>query len=363
MKNLQKKFQWNRKTIERRIKDFKNRLKNATDEVEKTKIQEIITDFEELLRLFEPEPTTVIRVNEAVVSHLCFMKDCEEAGTLISSFVSGFAFVNKIKNPFQEYITYERAQILELLRMFYASLGDTFNDPFQKLYAKLETNHNFFGDKYPYSQAGFMYPIRHIEECYTGSLINGTIADFFTPVHEIGHGVEFLMRPDTFISQNNRCFIELVPLTLELMATAKFEELYDMSEIVKNYNIGMGKAYYEISCQANAEWNATLRAMPFVEQNGLEIINNVSQKMSMRYGKVRKLLEGLDFEKNISYSLAYAIAIEIYMVYKQSPKDALDILERIIQNNHRPTEDILTILKDGDCYPGTRCEKYSLLLK
>ncbi len=355
------KYYWDDETIIDRRKEIEERIKNGDTTFTAQQWDEILNDLDEIIDAFRYATEEFIDLKSARQKNENFLSEYRSALCLIKDFYYDMANMDTRSRKLKR-IVFSREEIINFMTETYRDLGGEYYEAFTSLLSKFTKNHRFFSWEEGFSKDGTMSPVRHLQEAYTTSIISATIIDIMTPVHEVGHGVEFIINPVGFMEKPNIVASEIIPTFFEFLAGDKAQEK-GMLEEVKKYNVFSLIDALDSAKEAFLITEATEIASSLNDKANRRIYQLVGKQLHLGFPVARKLLTCNEIEADYKYAFAYMVAVELYMVYRMSPRDALNILRGLIEHNDLPMDDYLELLYRYDIVPGTRRSEYKLLLK
>ncbi len=137
-------------------------------------------------------------------------------------------------------IKIKEQQLIELARNFYNSFEDPeITKASQKILHKKKKNLQFINkNNYidNYGINGVCYFDLLFEEAYCLILKNDNLKDLFTLVHEVGHGIDFLINPRA-LGDDHYGFDEVIPYTFELLLLDYLKENNLFKDYLKEIEI------------------------------------------------------------------------------------------------------------------------------
>ena len=357
------KYYWDVETVRARKKEIEERIKSKDNTFTQKQWKEILDDLDAVINCFTVDDGKLsVSFDAAMKKDKDFLKKYGVVGNYLEKFFYTMCQV-KIKNePFVKH-HYTISTILKIMEEIFQSLGDVYFGPFQSIMGNFADHHHFFKGKQTSLIDGSMMPVRHLNEVYTATTISTNITDIIYPVHEIGHGIEFLLNPKGFANDNNRVAWEIVPTFLEFVACDRLTESYGLGNEVKKYfNVILSDALDRAS-KALYIQDAVNIADKLKGKKHYEIIKIVAKDLSLERSDVHKLLTLNTIDDLFTYSFAFMIAVELYMIYREDPKKALRILRGLIAKNNYSTREYLKALDGYGCLEGKRRDEFKLLLK
>lgn len=192
-------------------------------------------------------------------------------------------------------------------------------------------------------------------EAFVFSPNYSNITKFTILIHELEHVIDFFNNPDFF---DNFVIRETAAVFMELIACDYISKKYNLEN--DNYTRRM--------------WiHHTLKFQAELLNDKMKMLNTIYSSSKSIDTDIFKFLDDHDFEKSyveyllestisedFSYQLPYLIAVELYFIYKNDKKVALNILIDIIMNANN--ENIVYILNKYNIKPNLNINRYEKLL-
>lgn len=235
---------------------------------------------------------------------------------------------------------HDEDEILELTEKFYANLDEKWYHLFQKIFKERKLNVNFSE-----SVPSCIY-VPYLNYFYINLRKTGTIEEIIEPTHEYAHAISTLINPNNEKSYYKSILIEVPSIFLELIACQKFKGI---SGNPQEYNIYQ-KNLYDTVGALSEDIDIDFKALNGTDSPCIGLPQRLCNIES----------DQINLKNKITYSISYLVAIELLYIYYDDPKEAFNILNKIIDMND---EDHLQEKLAGlDIIPGKCFERYSYSL-
>lgn len=212
--------------------------------------------------------------------------------------------------------------------------------------------------------------------CFTSQAASDCLIDFYASmdfdmlcilIHEYGHAVGFTLRDYVYTYESNHAFSEIESIFMELIAanwlrknTSYGKDITNGITKVRNDILDTARYSLETYDICSMVMDMHLRG----ETINMDRIIAQAQKefTDMDKDYMLELLEN-PIDMSIPYGYSGLIAIELYQIYLQDPKAAIDLYKRIVRlNEDTPTKMSYTLEKLG-ITPGKNFDEFSRSLK
>lgn len=238
-----------------------------------------------------------------------------------------------VDNPSKKKMKLKKEEAMDLVREFYESTGNFFYPHFDKLFKERHNMIRFLKDDLEYATTiivpGLNKPYISIEEPKPKNYRN--ILSML--VHELGHGIsaqinpERYLRDDSFLKEIETTFLEFI--SNDFFAKELKDNAFYVDEIER---IAGGHSTAEDILLSKRAVDLRYELGNPSKEKMLEIVND---------DILRTIIETkgeMSLDDDIKYLFSYIVAIELYEIYKQDKKEALNILKEIILRRNDETE-------------------------
>lgn len=252
----------------------------------------------------------------------------------------------------------DKDDVLKMTSEFYNTLDKRFAKPFNRVFDKNKQWVKYGND----NGDCYTFPIYYTNIILMLLSRYNTIEDYKTAAHEYGHSIDIMYNQEEIEDINRIPFAEVISIFTELINTPFLEEHFFSSKELLSYDINSFTKYLEIAIIANEKNNI---ANMF---NNSKIFSN---KQARKYliDKVHMEEFGIDqvlndpISANFSYVISYQIAIELYLIYLQDKKEALDIIYKFMLLKDCSVKDYIDFFSKSGAEIGKNTDQYVMLLK
>lgn len=351
-----------KKSILKRIKYYEDFFYTAKDEETQKVIKQIIEELKNAYCLFDEEGIDFISTPEIINENFIFNGENEDIRNALRTFVYEFKKWDKVKTGKMKNYGASTENLIEYLRQFYTSFGGIIFQSFQPLFRKVHTNHLFLSKSPVSSIDGGMMPIVPLKEMYSFSTIDGSIQDILTLVHEFGHGVEIVTNFTSAVSKGRLIVSEVVSIFMEFLVLEDLNESLIDAEEYKLIHTIMVKDYHAIANGALLLSKVSDIGYNLIGKREKTMLDIISKQVKISPKKVEEILS-LNIRSEYKYAFSFICAVELLMIYKNDPEEALDILERFMMWNCENSTDLLKHMESVRWNPGASLDEYKLILK
>ena len=252
------------------------------------------------------------------------------------------------------FVSTSRKSILANARAFYGSLPGDYNQLFVRYASNPKNTFNFKQLKRSDAPWGNTTPIYGTNNSHIDAGYNSSFEDYTTTIHEYGHGIAIMLNPNQFYDVEKYCLGETDAIFLEMIGndfTASRlnleKESIDTSLDILDDHLADATYLYSkfyMYMKSNFKWTRTniesyLRDCGYSGQEIEQCIN-------------------LYFKDCFHYLISYLNAIELYLIYKQDKRSALDIALRIVKASKMNSTQYLNYVKSLGVVPGKNIHLY-----
>lgn len=233
-------------------------------------------------------------------------------------------------------------EIRNASKVIMSELNQTLN------FQKMNPNCRLFGQTLPiYNSNIVFFDIRY----------NNTIQDFLTVIHELGHGITHILNRNILEDSKKYCISEVETLFWELVALDYLDKKTNWHSQIYNAKVMSLKSYL---------YNVKLLWLKMDLYNNLSLGELLNNKVFMKYVKAKgKSCNDINVEyvkselasEFYAHTVSFAIAVELYLLYIEDKKLALNKLLKIIKAHSLSSEEYLDLIKKLGIKP---CENLQL---
>jgi hypothetical protein len=183
---------------------------------------------------------------------------------------------------------------------------------------------------------------------------DNTFNDYTTAIHEYSHGISVMLNPKHFLETEKYCLRETDSIFMEMIGSDFTASRLGLQKDAQNvaldiFDDNLGDATYMYSklymyMKTSFKWNRTN-------------IENYLRKCGYSDGEIDYCMN-LYLKDCFHYLISYLNAIELYLIYKQDPKAALDICLRIVKASDMSSSKYLEYIKSMGIDPGKNIYSY-----
>lgn len=231
--------------------------------------------------------------------------------------------------------------VLSLVNDFYHSLDDELYSYFLKAYADRFKYVKFLKkiNKDEKDCNGFTLFMDGVEKNFITIYETAPIETYACAIHEFGHAIHNLINPEVSYIDNNNFFIEVASIFPEMVAiyenNSKFTSLqkayYLYSLFITYYD---SAEYLSLHTPVINIWKECKFKFNFKFYHELKKYYDINQKC------LKELADNIIDDDGI-YVLSYIISLELFHIYKQDKKRALELFKKILK--YPATEDLLVL--------------------
>lgn len=186
-------------------------------------------------------------------------------------------------------------------------------------------------------------------------------------IHEYAHAMAFTLRDYHYTLDQNVVFSEVESIFMELIAALWIKKNTGYAKEIHNEVIKIHNEILNIARISLETYDLCSMTMDMHFQGKSINFNSVVTQAKSEFGDmdkdyIAKLLKS-PIDMLTPYGYSGLIAVELYLIYLQSPNDAFDLLERIVcANGENPIKMSYTIKQLG-ITPGLNFDNFSRSLK
>ena len=225
---------------------------------------------------------------------------------------------------------------LDLTYAFYESLDIDLFTIFQTVFANNQDNIAFKTASIFDISNGYTYMCSSQNEVFIKILNSHNLQDVLTLIHEFGHAIFFIIKPNNQRNIVSNCYDEIEGLFLELLALDFLEHFPEYQQDVQTLR---NTFYIDLFCELSilnnkydiyhygedySAYNDDFKPKAFLKE----------YRHIFGYSKrdIKQTLK-LPAEKYLIYAYPRLIAIELYQLYHLNPKKALSLFKQIIMQD------------------------------
>ena len=276
-------------------------------------------------------------------------------------YIREFAEYNSIleinPNPDATLIEFDSDRLISLCSRFYHQLGGTFADEFGKISQSFDDTIHIRKLTNSVVASGQTYSIYKTNISFFELAYNKTIQDYVSAIHEFGHGIVNSINPEAIWDFGTYCFSEVASLFFELVGTDYIGTELGIKKDAFDINMHVLKDYI---------YSAKIMSLKFDMYTMCDRAKLNNKKYVKDYLKhavgidntTRSDVLNFQLRECMHYVISYLIAIELYLIYQQSPEVAFDLLHKIIVAEKNSSKEYLDYVVGLGLEPGKNFEKY-----
>jgi hypothetical protein len=320
------KYRWTVYDLEERLKRLQELKKKEKNPKKLLIIEEDITNLEDGIKNLTGNTTNAPLINRyRKMEH--FYHDWDFLAPEITEFseiTESFRFAKELKRS-----SLSKKDIMDLTHDFYKELGSFFFGNFLKAFRQRRDHIKFENGKVFGVNFGTSYNILTTKESFIRINRDHTVNDLITTIHEYMHATSMRINQE-HLMVDNYLFSEVDTLFSEILAHDFIKKVIDADTAT------ICRAIEHDMIAADAFNTSALIKLFELERN-----RKFKNNRDLRLAALKEpQLAGVDIDAITSnpyansecFAIGYAIAIELYEMYKDDKEKALDILKRIIQS-------------------------------
>lgn len=299
-------YTWNTNKTKKQM-EYLMSIHESISNFEEQKVREAISILKVIL---EKEKKKEKEVND---SFLTRMELYDNFGDIIEQIIEAtktFVSYNP-KDLSLKPIVVSEDEILSLTEEFYSKLDEKWYQLFQRIFKERKINVRFSE-----SDSSCMH-VPYLDYFYLNFKKTDTIESVIDPTHEYAHAISTLINPNNERLYYKSILAEVPSIFAELIACTKYK---GFSNNPHEYDIYQKNLFDTISA--------------YCEDIDIDY-HSFNGEDSSCLGKEQRMVvfdkENISLKDKITYGISYLIAIELLHIYNEDPKEALIILNKIIE--------------------------------
>lgn len=333
-------YNWDIKDFVSDLKELENILKNTKDAKERYKIIQAIGQVN----------CNINEINSDENDTKSFEYEMDECySNYVDEYYDFFPY-QKLMNSFKMQLNEDELDIfskesrLNALGVdeFFCCIHDFYKDSsnvemfnvFQKLYNDRRKNFKISG-KNIQNIGGYMFFTPYLNKAYIHQIISDDFScELATCVHEYGHAIAAYINNSRYTGSNY--IREIESLFFEVISFDYFSKYFnDKSFYTSAYSYMID---YHDDMLGVSDVEKYIKKYIELSHNGI-VLQNCSKKQKQIFGKY---LNAVDLKTEYKYIVSYIVATNLYTIYLEDKKTALDILKMIIlSTNENEYENII----------------------
>jgi hypothetical protein len=328
-------YTWNTNKTKKQMEYLMN-IHESISRFEEQKIREAISTLKVVL---EEEKKKEKEINDSLLTR---MELYDNFGDIIEQIIEATkTFINyNPKDLSFTPIDITEDDILALTDEFYSKLDKKWYQLFQKIFKERKIN-----VKFSESDSSCLH-IPYLDYFYLNFRKSDTVEGVIDPTHEYAHAISTLINPNNERLYYKSILAEVPSIFAELIACTKYK---GFSNNPYEYDIYQKNLFDTISA--------------YCEDIDIDY-HNFKGEDSACLGKDQRMVvfdkENISLRDKITYGISYLIAIELLHIYNEDPKEALIILNKIIEMDD--ADHLSEKLAGLGINPGYSIERYSYSL-
>ena len=257
------------------------------------------------------------------------------------------------------YVSTNPKSILDNTRAFYSSLPGDYSRLFQQYYNDHANSIRFSKIKKGNLPEGETTPIYGTKNSHIEVEYSNCFEDYTTAIHEYSHGISSMLNPNQLFDIEKYCISEIDSLFFEMIGSDFTSKRLNLKKHAINSSLDMMDDYLSdatilysklyMYMKTSFKWTKTNIENYFINAGYND--NEINDCMN-KY-----------FKDCFHYLYSYLCAIELYLIYKQDKKEALDRVLRIVKASDMNNKEYLNYVRSLGINPGENIYSYLDLLQ
>lgn len=236
-------------------------------------------------------------------------------------------------NSQNEGLELRKEDIMDLVNELYKSIGGDIYEHFCKVYNNRHKWIRYIADEIDYANMIFIPGVNKPYMTLGATGKDRYRNDLIDAAHEMGHGLVSLMSPERYYG-DDYFFNEIETTFFELIAQDFFAKELGDTGFYDDEEARL-ETYYCTAEDILANQRLVDKRYSLGNPTKEELFNAIANKQLQ--GMLLASDEA-DIQKDIKYLFSYIVAIELYEIYKQDPKTALEMLKAILVKKEKESE-------------------------
>lgn len=360
-------YNWDIEQLKEKLKVYKQRANVETDIQTLIELHKTISSLEQVINYYEathnPTPLQGLSFKKPNLRQIA-SNDRE----ILTKFKSYYPYINQmltsldslvvIPNPNLPRIKRSKNHIITVSAQFFSQFGSEIQNAFSTIQKTLPTHLEFrklTGAELSFANTLSIY--NSVESYYDIGLANN-VQDYMTVIHELGHGIAQCLNPNFNFDNEKYCFKETDTLFWELVAYDFLSELLNLPKdfylisltYLKEYSYGA-----DLICTKGELHEAFPSLQSFAQKR--QIITYLKKKYRCNNTYLNDILYS-EASDMFNYEISYLTATELYLIYKENPQYAIDLLIKIIKAKNLSSQEYLEFVKNLGITPGEHIKEY-----
>jgi hypothetical protein len=252
-------------------------------------------------------------------------------------------------------------KLLSVSSSFYESFGGIYSNTFKKMAKSFKDTIHLKKITGSTITAGQTYSVYNTDLTFFELGYNKTLQDYVSTIHEFGHGISCNLNPGAMWDFGKYCFIEVDSLFFELVGTDYLGETLGRKKDAFDINMHVLKDYIYSAMLISVK-------LDMYSMCDRKDLNNHRFVKNFLHNETRLNKLGVSDVMNtyireyMHYIISYLTAIELYLIYQESPDVALELLFKIIKTTKDGNKEYLEYIKSLGLEPGKNFDNYITLL-
>lgn len=248
-------------------------------------------------------------------------------------------------------------KVLQVSRGFYDQFDSRFRDTYIKMSRNFRNTLHFYKLTPGVKEFGQTYSIYKTDITFFELGYCNSAQDYISAIHEFGHGISCSLNQEAMWDYEKYCLIEVDSLFFELLGLDYIGQTLNCQQDSFTINLEVLEDYL---------YSAKLICTK------LDMYDALTYKELKNKRKIKKYLATeSDYDKKgiedvintqmrelMHYIVSYLTAVELYLIYQESPETALDLLFEIINHSERSNQKYLEYIRSLGLEPGKNFDRY-----
>lgn len=252
-------------------------------------------------------------------------------------------------------------RIVSISKDFYKQFGGVFSETFKEMSLRFKDTIHMKKLTSSTITAGQTYSVYNTGITFFELGYNKTVQDYVSAIHEFGHGISCKINPNAMWDFGKYCFIEVDSLFFELLGTDYIGEKLGRKKDAFDINMHVLKDYIYSSMLISTKLDMYSECDRFNLNNKRFVKQYLGKEVGLNKLGINDVMKTY-VRDYMHYIVSYLTAIELYLIYKDNPDYALDLLFKIITIKKDNNKEYLEYVRTLGINPGKNFDRYIALL-
>lgn len=244
---------------------------------------------------------------------------------------------------------------------FFAQLKGVFADTHSEISKEFKDTLHFHKLTKRNKETGQTYSVYNTGLTFIELGIDGTIQDYTSTIHEMGHGVSCFLNSQAMWDFEKYCFIEVDALFFELLGIDYVGKKLNLER--DSFDINMQILYdYLYSSHLLATKLDMYSELTRKELANVFVVNEYLKEQKNFNVRGRSDVLKTYIREYMHYVVSYLTAVELYLIYQDNHEEALDLLFKIILQKESSSVEYLEFVRSLGIEPGKNFGRYIEIL-